>query len=79
MVMQKAAVNWGKCWNSQNLHVLGHSNLSKGWSCTYLLTGIQRVCATNSNEAGLKKLSFLTRSEDGSINAIQRQGSEPFQ
>ena len=37
MVMQRAAVNWDKCWNAQNQHVPGHSNLSKTWSCTYLL------------------------------------------
>ena len=44
----------GKCWNAQNQHVPGHSNLSKTWSCTYLLDNIQRVSTTNSNEAGLK-------------------------
>ena len=54
MVMRKAVVNWDKCWNAQNQHVLGHSDLSKKWSCTYPLDNIQRVCTTNSSEAGLK-------------------------
>ena len=54
VVMQKAAVNWGWCWNAKNQHVLEHSDLSKKWSCTYLLDNIQRACTTNSNEAGLK-------------------------
>ena len=54
MVIQKAAVNRGKCWNAQNQHVLGLSDLSTKWSCTYLLDNIQRAYTTNSNEAELK-------------------------
>ena len=79
MAMRKAAVNWGKCWDAQNQHVLVHSNLSKKWSCTYLLDNVKRVCTTNSNEAGLRNSHPLPFQKTAVPMLSRDRVSEPFQ
>lgn len=63
--------------------MLGHSNLSKKSSYTYLpdiSVGQHAESVYDKLKRGwVEKFSSLTLSEDDSSNVIERQGSKPFQ